>query len=309
VSSELVAFARRRHGLVSRAAAAELGMSSRAWYWAIESGRLELLRPGVARLPGAPGTAEQQILAGVWMCGSEAMASHRSAAHLWCPGDVSPAVVDVILPREVRRRTPSDVVVHRPTDLRDVRPVWRAAIPTTNPLRTLVDLGEVAPSAVRPFFERAVIAGLVSPRAAWSAVQRHTAKGRQGTPVLRAVLEGWSMDDQPPDSVLEEAMNALLMRHRLPPAQFHAVLCGYEVDFLVGTRVVVECDGWAFHGLDRDTFERDRVRDAELLAAGYVVVRFTWRQVRRQGALVARRLSAVLARVDPDALVGKLHTP
>jgi len=103
-------------------------------------------------------------------------------------------------------------------------------------------------------------------------------------------------------------MNALLGRHTLPTALFHPIVCGYELDFLIGRRVVVECDGWATHGLDRSTFERDRVRDTELLAAGYVVARFTWRQIRRQGALVARRLRAILLRVDPEALLGKLST-
>jgi len=131
------------------------------------------------------------------------MASHRSAAHLWCPAQVEPPLIDVLLPRHIRHRTPPDLVVHRPTDNGDLRPVWRSAIPTTNPLRTLVDLGEVDPDGVRPFFERVVIAGFVAPRSAWAAVERHATKGRQGPAVLREVLRDWTMNERPPDSVLE----------------------------------------------------------------------------------------------------------
>jgi very-short-patch-repair endonuclease len=302
----IITFARRHHGLITLPIGTELGMSRRAWYWAIESGRLEQLHAGVARLPGAPTTAEQQILAAVWAYGDGGMASHRSAAHLWCPGGDAPATVDVLLARGVRRRTVSGAVVHRPTDRGDLRAVWRHAIPVTNPLRTLVDLGEVAPHEVRLFFERVVVAGFVGPAAAWAAVTRHAEHGRQGPKELRAVLEDWTMNEKPPDSVLEEAMSALLARHALPPATFHPIICGFEPDFLVGRRVVVECDGWATHGLNRRTFENDRARDVVLTAAGYAVVRFTWRQVRRQGALVARRLRSVLQRVDPECLLGRI---
>jgi very-short-patch-repair endonuclease len=73
--------------------------------------------------------------------------------------------------------------------------------------------------------------------------------------------------------------------------EFHATVAGYEVDFLVvGAKVVVECDGWQWHGLDRDQFEFDRARDAQLLAAGYVTVRVTWRQLRAEPARVAQRI-------------------
>ena len=49
---------------------------------------------------------------------------------------------------------------------------------------------------------------------------------------------------------------------------FHPRIVGYEPDFLVaGSRILIECDGWANHGLLRDAFESDRVRDADLAAA------------------------------------------
>ena len=111
------------------------------------------------------------------------------------------------------------------------------------------------------------------------------------------------LDGKPVDSVLEPAMRRLLVAHALPPAQFHAVLCGYEVDFwIVDSPVVLECDGWDSHGRDRVQFERDRVRDARLAAAGYLTVRFTYRQVMRRSGQVADRIRSVVRRWAPRLL-------
>jgi very-short-patch-repair endonuclease len=40
----------------------------------------------------------------------------------------------------------------------------------------------------------------------------------------------------------------------------------------------------------------DRARDAALTAAGYIVLRFTWRQVLHETILVVVRIAQVLAR-------------
>jgi very-short-patch-repair endonuclease len=51
-----------------------------------------------------------------------------------------------------------------------------------------------------------------------------------------------------------------------------------RVDFLIGDRTVVELDGWEHHQ-SREAFERDRLRDAELVRRGYKVLRFSYRRV------------------------------
>ena len=59
--------------------------------------------------------------------------------------------------------------------------------------------------------------------------------------------------------------------------------------------MIVETDGWAAHG-HRRAFERDRARDAELAALGYIVVRVTWRQLHDEPLRVVTRVAQVLAR-------------
>jgi very-short-patch-repair endonuclease len=85
----------------------------------------------------------------------------------------------------------------------------------------------------------------------------------------------------------------------LPTPAVNTTIAPYELDFLwPAERVVVETDGWAFHG-NRDAFERERAKDRDLQALGYVVMRFTWRQITTGRLSVAASLAAVLAMRTP----------
>ena len=53
--------------------------------------------------------------------------------------------------------------------------------------------------------------------------------------------------------------------------------------------MIVELDGWAFHR-DRVSFESDRNRDADTLAAGLVTVRITWERMTTEPQHEADRL-------------------
>jgi very-short-patch-repair endonuclease len=67
-----------------------------------------------------------------------------------------------------------------------------------------------------------------------------------------------------------------------------------EVDFLFPReRLVVETDGWHFHG--HPAFERYRRRDAELTRAAYRVLRFTHRQIATEPRSIAATVAAALA--------------
>lgn len=72
-----------------------------------------------------------------------------------------------------------------------------------------------------------------------------------------------------------------------------------RVDFVIGTRLVIEVDGAEFH-TGREAFERDRARDARLSALGYRVLRFSHRQLISDPALVLRAIVAAIARGDAE---------
>ena len=90
-------------------------------------------------------------------------------------------------------------------------------------------------------------------------------------------------------SAAERRLLALIRQARLPRPETNVRVQGYEVDLLWRRqRLIVEVDGFAYHST-RHAFERDRARDATLQAAGYRVVRITWRQIVNDShALVAQ---------------------
>ncbi len=81
----------------------------------------------------------------------------------------------------------------------------------------------------------------------------------------------------------------------LPQPVVGARLNGFTVDFLwPDARLILEVDGHDTHG-DRLAFEEDRRRDQIHAAAGYTVVRVTWRQLVEQRTAVLVRLAQALA--------------
>jgi very-short-patch-repair endonuclease len=71
-------------------------------------------------------------------------------------------------------------------------------------------------------------------------------------------------------------------------------VAGWEVDAVWDReRLVVEVDGYRYHRT-RAKFERDRRKDAQLLAVGYRVLRVTWRQLTREHETVIATLAATL---------------
>lgn len=96
-------------------------------------------------------------------------------------------------------------------------------------------------------------------------------------------------------SEAERRLLALVRRADLPPTRTNVRIRGHEIDVLYEPqRLIVEVDGYASHGT-RHAFEKDRRRDAELIAAGYRTMRITWRQLTQEPEAVAARLGAAIA--------------
>jgi very-short-patch-repair endonuclease len=296
---DLPAYAEAHHGLVTRRIVKDAGTSRAGWYRAVADGRFEQLHPGVARLRGTARTREQAIAAAV-LAVPKALASHRSAAHLWGIPRPEDDPVELIVPKRTRSPELDGVIVHRPRDMRDLSPVLRHNITTTNVLRLLCDLGAVDPAGVSSAVGHVVSNRLASPVALRRAIDRHARRGRHGVPAFRDALEEWLIDGRPVDSVLETTMARLFETYALPPFEFHPRIAGIEVDFrIVGTPVVLECDGWEFHAKTRAQQESDAARDAHLAEHGHVCVRFTYHQIVRRPAEQARRIRAVVERWAP----------
>ncbi len=287
-------WARAHHGIITFEAS---GLTRATWYRNIERGTLVQVHPGVARLVGTPDSPEQRIIAGVCAMREPALASHRSAARLWGVPRSDDDPVDVLLTAGRRDLRLDGVVIHRTTDRAHLIPQRRDGIPCTNILRTVIDLGAVDLPGVNAAVGHAVTHRLASLQAIEAAAGERARQGRRGIVAVRDAIADWSIDDKPADSILEVVMKRLIDRFDLPAVEFHPVIGGYEVDFrVIGTRVILECDGWLHHGLNRANFERDHDRDPELTAAGWIIVRFTYRGITTRPKVTAGRIRAAYDR-------------
>ena len=190
-------WARRHHGLITRAAAIEAGVSRASWYRALASVRIEVVQPGVARLWDSPRTRQQRIAAAVLSIGRGAVASHRSAAFLWGVERPRDDPVDLVVARNQRVPDLVGVEIHRPTDRADLVPAYRDGIAVTSPSRMLCDLAAVDPEGVAAAIDHVVIAGLVLAPGLRVLVARLLAEHGLPPAALRAIIEDVDRGTEP----------------------------------------------------------------------------------------------------------------
>lgn len=96
------------------------------------------------------------------------------------------------------------------------------------------------------------------------------------------------------DSSLETVFHVRLSSWGVP-LRFQVQLAGHPVDFLIGTHLVVQIDGWSFHSSSADR-TRDLAHDAALRMRGYTVLRFSYAQVIYQWEHVERTIAGAVSR-------------
>lgn len=284
--------AARQHGVVTRAQLAQDGVAGHRVDYRLRTGLLTRIHRGVYRV-GPATTPLMREMAAVLACGPDAVLSHGSAAGLWeiAPRRPPPEPVHVSVPRRNRRPGPG-VRAHFAQIDADER-TQRVGIPVTGVPRTLLDLSaEWAALEVEAALARAVARGLVDVGDVRATLGRHA--GRVGSQTLRAALvrlDGPTLTR----SEAERRLLRLLRKAEIARPRVNGRVEGLEVDFAwPDQRVAVEIDGFEFHG-GRGAFERDRERDAVLTAAGWRVIRVTWRQLDRSPEAFLVRLAATLA--------------
>lgn len=269
VDRAVASLAGGQHGVITTAQLVAAGLTREGIRRRASAGRLHGLHRGVYAVGHPAVPFEGRCLAAVLALGPDAVLSHRSAAELWTIVPRAKGPIHVIVPEGGRRKRVG-LVVHTSRTLVPEQIAIKTGIPLSTPTRTLADLRRTLSRELHDRATRkAVDLGLISRR----EIRSQTALAR---------------------SKLERKFLALCRRHRLPQPVVNARVGPYEVDFLWPEHsVIVETDGFEHLG-SRDAFERDRVRDAELQARGYRVLRFTYRQVRDEGRRVAGQVRTLL---------------
>jgi len=275
----IAALAARQWGVVGRGQLLDAGLSATVVRYRVRSGHLLRLHRGVYAVGHARLRREGHWLAAVLAVGPRAVLSHRDAAGLHDLRPANHAQVDVTTLQQPRAIC--GIAIHRTTvlDAQDVTTVH--GIPVTTVARTLVDLAGIVPEdhlakAIKEA-ERQRTFDLRQVKDAMARTRGRTGRGHRA--LRKAIAEHAALGLSATDSILEDAFLRLLRDARLPRPITNALLEGFRVDAVWRKhRIAVELDGWEHHH-DRHAFERDRQRDAALTAAGWRVVRFTYRQV------------------------------
>jgi hypothetical protein len=286
LDAEVAQIAARQHGVVTAKQLSEAGWGRMAVSERSRNGRLHRVYRGVYAV-GHPGLSlHGRFMAAVLACGEGAVLSHGSAAVLWKllkPLD-GPIHVSTSTTAGLAKR--SGIHLHRCQALAEspsspsylpsrgrrggglLLTTRRDNIPVTTVARTIEDLRRTAfpPRLVRRAIRQAELMGLR--------------------------LDGIESDRTRSD--LEALFLELCRCYGLPLPEVNVKLGRWEVDFLWrGQRIVVETDTWTYHR-GSAAFEDDHVRDLDLRAAGYTVLRFTDQQLENEPERIVTDLRGAL---------------
>jgi very-short-patch-repair endonuclease len=246
----------------------------------VRAGRLHRAHRGVYSVGHEVLGNEARWMAAVLACGEGAVLSHGSAAALWGLMKGRPRRIHVSRPGTAGRGAPKGVHLHRYRSLDPTTDVTVFdAIRVTTVARTLFDLATYLPyRRVRRAVAEADLLGRLDLADIERLVTAHPR--RSGGPALASIVRDYRRGDRS-NSDFKDRLAELCERHALPAPRINVWIAGLEVDLCwPDARLVVEADSYAFHGTWA-AFERDHERDAVLAAAGYVVRRFTDRQLER----------------------------
>lgn len=275
-----------QHGYITRAQLLAIGVSPAAIKYRVAVGRLIPVHAGVYAVGYVRRTPVDRAAAAVLACGDKAALSHGSAASLWGFEKHWETPFEVTVGSSHRER--AGIKVHRSCTLARCDITRQLGIRATSPARSVLDsaprftgrrLSRFVNGALRtPYLHVPDLADVLN--------RNPTHPGtRRVRPYVRA----------PTNSPLEDDFAQFARRYGLPAPVTNTWLFGYEIDVLYPReRVIVEVDGYEFHS-DRDSFERDRERDAVMLAADFVTFRITKERLQEQPEQDARRLHVILA--------------
>jgi hypothetical protein len=289
-----------QYGHVHRAQATEAGArEAQLEHW-LDEALLLRVQPETYRFAAVPASPQGDVMAAVLAAGPTALASHRSSAVLRRLPIRAIELPEITVVGSSRHRL-EKVLIHRTDRLDPADCDVFESIPTTSPVRLLLDLGWLMSyEEVECIYEDAIFRGYTSQEALEETVRRLGKRGRRGTANLRRYLKHRDPATRPAESVLEVKGAQLLRRFGLPPGvpqhwvKARGIWLRIDTAY-VAEKVGVEWNGYRFHR-DNAALERHDEKISTLTAAGWNMLEFTWMQVTKRPAWVAGIIREALRR-------------
>jgi very-short-patch-repair endonuclease len=288
VEGRVVRLAGEQDDVVSRAQMRALGADDD---WIDRRAAMGWLVPvfrGVWGIGHPPRTRRGWYRAALLACGERSVLSHLTAAAI--QGMASSAGhLHLTVSRSARGI--EGIRIHRPRTLRPDDIIVVDGLRVTSPARTLIDLADFGQ---RRLLERAIDQAEYHRLHLPLGDVHDRLHRRPRSRLLRHVIASHVAGSTITESEAEELFLAIVRRAGLPRPEPQVNLWGRRRDFVFREqKVVVEIDGRKAH--DRDgAFERDAVRDAEVVINQYRPLRFTRRAVKFDQGYVELALRTVL---------------
>ena len=300
-------------GVIHRRQLLAAGLRSRSITSRVARGELVEVGPGVYLVAGTEATWKQRLWAGLLSTRPGAVVSHRSGGRLHAIGRFTEDHVDILEVENTHHRV-SRSSAHRTSWLPPHHRTVIDGIPVTSAARTVFDLAglsstkrwirgwpSITEAAATRALDDALASGKVDRESVTEVLETMATQGRPGTVLTRRLLDERGEGFIATESVLEDLLHSVLVDHGLPIPERQRNLGSSaapigRVDFVYRTeRIVIEADSRKHHSALSDA-EADRWRDLELTAAGWLVVRVTWRQLKDEPTRFVSGLRTLLER-------------
>lgn len=288
---------RDQYGMIERHQLTELGWSRQRIMRALTSRELARFAGNSVFRSSAHAITPEGLVHGalLWL-GDQGVLIGQSAAWWWEMLTEPPEVLDFSGPKRTGP-VPGGIRLHRvfvdPAD----RTTHRGIAVQTKPMaaiRAAADLERSKPGSGITFIDRAIQNGLEHTEFIGILTRHRFCTGN----ALGRYITDITSDES--ESIGERRTAALMAKAGISgwrqQVWVAAAERSYRVDFAFEReRVIVEFDGFAFHGT-AESFSRDKARDDDLRAAGWQVIHITWRQIHAAPDDVIRRIKRALAR-------------
>lgn len=277
------ALAARQHGVFNRRHAITNGFTYDQIRTRLASGEWIAIDVNVFALRSAPATWHRQLQAAI-LSRPVALAAGRSAGVLHGFSGFSHTRPEILVPFPGNARSPIARVI-RSRHFERISTATVQGFPATSVAETIftLSLTESAALLERVIDDQLAAKQLRIPDFDPIFERLENARLRNLPSLRRIVADRDRKAYQPPTTELERLLYQMLDRPELPdyerqlPIQYERLAATVDA-FIPPWRIIVEGDGRRWHTRRAD-FERDRRRDNLAAAAGFLVVRFSYRML------------------------------